>query len=199
VGAPLLLLTAVLGTPPLFAAVMACGLATDALDGAIARATGTVSARGARLDSRADLAFYSAVLIGVPVVMPAQLRSEWEIAVVVIAAYAVPIIVGWLKFGRLTAYHTWLARVSLAGLSAGLFLWMVSDVVWLLHAATAVFVLSAAEEVLLTLLLHSARDNVSHLFIVLPHPLTRFRQCLPRLRRRPRTPHVSRSRLHLFP
>lgn len=199
VGAPLLLLTAVWGTPPLFAAVMACGLATDALDGAIARATGTVSARGARLDSRADLVFYSAVLIGLPVVMPANLRSEWETAVVVVAAYAVPIIVGWLKFGRLTAYHTWLARVSLGGLSAGLLWWMVSGTAWLLQAATAVFVLSAAEEILLTLLLDSARDNVPHVFAILPHPLTRFTQCLPRLRRRPRTARVTRSRLHLFP
>ena len=141
---------------------------------------------------------YSAVLIGLTLLMPERMRSEWHLATVVAVAYVVPIVAGWLKFGRLTSYHTWLARLSLLALSGALLLWVTLNVRWPLQAATGVLVLSAIEELLLTLLLTSARDNVSHVFAVFPSPIATLTRCLPsRLHRtRPHDPAHGELRVH---
>jgi phosphatidylglycerophosphate synthase len=188
-AAPVLLIAAMLQSPRAVAVLLAWGLLSDIADGAVARARDEVTPAGAALDSRADLAFYGSTLLSLGLLMPGKLAGEWRLLAVVIAAYALPIAIGWWKFGRLTAYHTVLARLALALLVAGLGAWIVFDQLALLRLGALVLGVSAAEEILLTLLLDSARDNVRHLFAAPLHHPRLLNQCLHSLgalRKRPR-------------
>jgi CDP-diacylglycerol--glycerol-3-phosphate 3-phosphatidyltransferase len=188
-AAPLIIGAALLHSPRGFAVLLAWGLLSDIADGALARARGEVTPAGATLDSRADVAFYGSTLLALGILIPARLAGEWRLLAVVIAAYALPIALGWWKFGRLTAYHTVLARLALALLVTGLGSWIMFDQLTLLRLGVAVLVVSAVEEILLTLLLDSALNNVGHLLAApLPHPrlLDQCLHSLGALRKRPR-------------
>jgi cardiolipin synthase len=168
VCAPMLLTGAIADAAAPFGAVAVFGVLSDIADGPIARAAATASPRGAQLDSLADLTFYPAVLIGLVLLFPAQFRAESGPLLTVLAAYAIPILIGWCKFGALTAYHTILARIALGVVPASAVLWLSTGVTTPLYWGIALLVLSAVEEVLITLRLRAARVNIPHLF-ALPH------------------------------
>ena len=95
-----------------FAVYTLTGL-TDVLDGWLARRTGTASEFGARLDSVADLLFYSVVLIRfLPVLRQALPGEIWYAVAVVLlvrlAAYATAAV----KYHRFAALHTWLNKLT---------------------------------------------------------------------------------------
>ena len=86
---------------------------SDALDGWVARKTGTVSEFGARLDSAADLFFFGALLVRLlPAhwpVMPGMLRAAVAVVVLVrLAAYAAAA----LRYRRFVALHTRLNKLT---------------------------------------------------------------------------------------
>ena len=86
---------------------------TDALDGWLARRTGTACAFGARLDSMADLLFYGVLLLRLfPVLWQALPVTVWYAVAVVLlirlAAYAVAAV----KYHRFASLHTWLNKLT---------------------------------------------------------------------------------------
>ncbi|MGH7696618.1 MAG: hypothetical protein ACRENH_16645, partial [Gemmatimonadaceae bacterium] len=72
----------------------------------------------------------------------------------------VPIAVGYVKYRRLTAYHTFAARTAgtLLGLAALLFVTL--GVTWPVRVGAIVLVLSAIEEIAMTAVLPDWRPNV---------------------------------------
>ena len=108
-----------------FLAVYALAGLTDALDGWLARKTGTTSDFGARLDSAADLLFYGVVLIRLfPVLWRVLPPTIWYVVagilLVRLAAYAAAAV----RFHRFAALHTRLNKLT--GLSIFLLPWAVS-------------------------------------------------------------------------
>jgi len=181
-GAALLaLLAALAGEVGWFARLVAFGFVTDAIDGPLSRWLKTASPRGARLDSRADLALNSAAGLGVIVLFPARLAAEWPLVVTVALAYAAPITVGWFKFGRLTSYHTILARVSLVLLPLTLAAWLRFDTLLPLQISVAILVLSALEELVITWKLKRPQDDVRHVFRVVNLDSQRRERCVPKV------------------
>ena len=164
VAAPALIVVAAVGSLLLFACLALLGLATDAADGAVARALRCTSPQGARLDSRADFAFYCAMLAGLVMLFPARFAIERTMLLLVLVGYLVPILVGWWKFKRLTSYHTALARVSIVLLSVVVPVWLWLGLVLPLRVVVAVYMLSAIEELVITFTLTWPRDNVVHVF-----------------------------------
>lgn len=111
-AASLLLLFLPLRSAGFFVAYTLTGV-TDALDGWLARKTGTASDFGARLDSIADLLFYGAVLIRLfPLLRQALPGEIWYavtgILLVRLAAYATAAI----KYHRFSSLHTWLNKLT---------------------------------------------------------------------------------------
>lgn len=181
VAAPVALLAALLGETAWFARTVAFGLATDAIDGPLARRLKTASPRGARLDSRADFALNSAGLAGVAVLFPAQLAAQWPLLAAAVCAYAGPMAAGWLKFGRLTSYHTRLARASLVLCPLALAAWLRFDTLFPLQISVAVLVLSGIEELAITWKLDRPIDDVAHVFRVLTLDSRRRETCVPKV------------------
>lgn len=127
---------------------------TDMLDGPVARKTDTVSREGAMLDSIADAVFLAAALI---VLFPVlrERCPNWGLWTVLAAAalrggaYGV----GFYKYRRFAAYHTWLNKLTGAALFCAPYLlpfWRSSEVLWAVLCAAAC--VSAGEELLIQLL-----------------------------------------------
>ncbi|MEO7041189.1 MAG: CDP-alcohol phosphatidyltransferase family protein [Gemmatimonadaceae bacterium] len=160
---PCMLVAAGLGSVRAWIALFACAIVSDAIDGPIARARHTVSERGAVLDSVADCALYLTVPAGVLLLFPWVRAADGPAVGLVVVGYATPVVYGFLKFRRLTSYHTIAARVS-GVLLCSAFLWLLATrVAWPLYIATVVLVLSALEEIAITRTLPVWRPNVPSL------------------------------------
>ena len=109
---PVLLALAWAGQGLLFLAVLVFALATDVADGFLARALGQCSELGSKLDSRADLATWCAVPLCAWWLRPDFIRAELPLIALLLASLVLPTLLGLLKYGRLTSYHTWGAKTA---------------------------------------------------------------------------------------
>jgi len=157
---PILLLLAWGEEPTLFLVAFATALASDVVDGFLARWLKVDSEGGAELDSWSDLCMYVSASLGVWLLAPELILGQLPLVVAMAVGYAAPILYGFLKFRRLTSYHTWAAKLS-AVLAGGTMLTIVLfEVTWPLWIAGPVFLVSAVEEICVTTLLPAWRANV---------------------------------------
>jgi phosphatidylglycerophosphate synthase len=177
-AAPLAFGAAVIGSTGLYTAIVVYGLFSDAVDGAVARALKHASAQGARMDSLADVAFYSASVLGLAALFPLRLAAEWKLFAIATLAYVVPMFAAWCKFGRITSYHTVLDRMALVVIPPAVFVWLWSDTIFPLQTAAGVLVLAALEELFMTWRLQEPRDNVAHLFQLGNSNFRRRKECV---------------------
>lgn len=147
---PVLLGLAWLGAHEVFVAVLAVALATDVLDGFLARWLDVCTEEGAQLDSRADLATWLAIPLCAWWLRPELVAAEamW-IGAGLISALGTTVY-GFVRFRRLTSYHTWGAKASAVALGAALFPFLGWGVVLPLHAAIVLLVASQLEEAAIT-------------------------------------------------
>ena len=161
--APVLLALAWTGCGEAFVACLAVSLATDIADGQIARRLGRASLRGAVLDSRADLATYMSLPLAAWWLRPDFVRAERMWLAVAVASYVVPVAIGYAKFGRLTSYHTRLARLSAYAGGASLLVVFAGGPALPFRISTALLVVAEIEEIAITAVLPAWRANVRSL------------------------------------
>lgn len=164
VTVPLMLLSAWLQRPGWFAVFFGYALVSDLVDGSIARALGQATPFGARLDSICDAAVYLTAPIAALMLYPMLREREWITIGAVFVAYVVPIAIGYIKYRRLTAYHTLAARVAAILLGVAALLFVTLGITWPLRVGAAVLVLSAIEEIAITAALRDWRANVPSLW-----------------------------------
>lgn len=82
-----------------FLALLVLSLLSDALDGFLARRSGTTSTLGARLDSWGDMTMFLTLPICVWWLWPAIIRREAAYVITAIACYLVPVTLGFLRLG----------------------------------------------------------------------------------------------------
>jgi CDP-diacylglycerol--glycerol-3-phosphate 3-phosphatidyltransferase len=179
VTAPALLALAWCGEGGLFVALLVTSLATDVLDGQIARRRNLASELGARLDSWGDLATYTALPFCSWWLYPEMVRAEAPWLAVAVSAFVLPIVLGLLRFGRITSYHTWAAKLCAWLVGAGALSLFVGGPAVLFHAAVVFLVYEALEEIAITAVLPAWRTNVPTVWHAIP------------LRRRQRGAHDS--------
>ncbi len=89
-----------------------CGL-SDALDGYIARKTGTTSEFGTKLDSFADLLFYFVMFLKVFPALARQLTPFlWSIAVIVVSIRLFTYIMVAFRHKRFASLHTYANKIT---------------------------------------------------------------------------------------
>jgi len=159
-AAPLMLFLAWTDAPYWFLLFLAISLATDALDGFLARRLGWQSELGARLDSWGDFLTYATVPLGAWWLWPDILRREASFVVLTVVAYGLPVLVGFIKYRRLTSYHTWAAKASAVVMGVGAFTLFLTDLAWPFRCAAVFQALEACEEIAITWLLPQQRSNV---------------------------------------
>lgn len=143
-----------------FLSLLAFAFLSDALDGYVARKTGTVSEFGAKLDSWADMVNYSTIALGSWWLWPEIVLREWIFALMIVLSYVLPAVFGIIKFGAFTSYHT--RTVKLAAFTVGLSLYILflSGAAWPFRFAALLAGAAAIEEISITLIAPKLYFNV---------------------------------------
>lgn len=170
IAAPFLLYLAWTGQPGLFLGLLAIAFLSDAVDGLAARRLHVDSELGTKLDSWGDLAIYVTIPLCSWWLWPDLVKREAAFVLLVLLAYAIPIVAALGKFGRLTSYHTWTAKAVAVLMSVALFLLFVADVAWPFRLAAVALALSACEELAITLRLPRVQSNVRSYWHVTRQP-----------------------------
>lgn len=85
---------------------------TDAIDGFLARKLKISSPRGSQLDSFGDQITLIIGLIGLFYFETEFIRTNLVLIVIVFIPYIVQMILAYTKYGKATAFHTYLAKIS---------------------------------------------------------------------------------------
>lgn len=103
-----------------FLALAAAGAASDALDGPVARRSGSACPRGAVVDSVADAAFFAGLVAACLRAEPERSRSLAPAVVVVAGLRLGAAVTGVVRWGRPVALHTWSDKAAGVAVGAGL-------------------------------------------------------------------------------
>ena len=147
---PFLLLLILLNEREVFAWLLGISYATDAIDGFLARKLKISSARGSQLDSYGDQLTLTAGLIGLLVFETEFIKANIILIIIAFIPYILQMIIAFRKYGKTTAFHTYLAKLS-AMTQAVFILWLLffGPVYWLFYAMIAIGILETAEEIAL--------------------------------------------------
>lgn len=168
---PLLGVLAWQGRAGLFLAGLAASLFSDMVDGYVARRSGAVSPLGARLDSLGDLVTFGSLPLFAWWLWPEILRAQKLALAIAVCAYLAPLGVGWLRFRRLTSYHTWAAKGTAMWMGLALFVLFAGGPAWPFQVGVALLVLECAEEIAISCVLPAWQSDVPTLW----HALRRSR------------------------
>jgi phosphatidylglycerophosphate synthase len=158
--APLLLLLAWEQLPGVFLVGLCVSLASDLVDGFLARHLHQRSELGAKLDSWGDLATYLVFGIGAWWLWPHVIRAEAAWVVMVVVSYTLPSVLALAKFGRLTSYHTRGAKLSALLMGPALLLLFGWQIAWAFRIAAAVLLIAEIEEIAITIVLREWHADV---------------------------------------
>ena len=161
---PVLLTLAWNGWGKIFFSLLVFSLLTDALDGWLARKLNQATEFGARLDSWADLLTSLSLPIAGWWLRPEVVREEAGFLLAGITFYLLAPICGWLKFRRLTSYHTWAAKSAAVALAIAVIVIFAGGPGWLLRIAMPLAVVACVEEIIMTTVLKQWQANVPTLW-----------------------------------
>lgn len=110
--APILLLFICLDHRQIFSWLLLFSYATDAVDGYIARKFKLSSSRGAQLDSLGDQVTFVVAIIGLYYFEKEFVHSNLLFIGIVFSPYLIQMLIAYFKYGKATAFHTYLAKAS---------------------------------------------------------------------------------------
>jgi CDP-diacylglycerol--glycerol-3-phosphate 3-phosphatidyltransferase len=159
-AAPFLLYLSWMGHANLFLVLLALSLLSDSIDGYVARRMNEVSEIGTKLDSWSDLSIYLTVPLCAWWLWPEVLRRESFFVLLVMGAYIIPLMAGFIKFQKLPSYHTWAAKTAAVLMSVAVFILFIFDISWPFYCAAIVQAFVACEEVAITIRLSKLESNI---------------------------------------
>ena len=111
-AAPLLVLFLYLDQRQLFAWFLLISYSTDAIDGYLARRLKITSPRGSQLDSFGDQITLAIGLIGLLVFENEFIKQNLVLIGIAFVPYIIQMLIAYYKYGKATAFHTYLAKAS---------------------------------------------------------------------------------------
>jgi CDP-diacylglycerol--glycerol-3-phosphate 3-phosphatidyltransferase len=154
-----------------FSWLLVAALLTDILDGLVARLFDAVTPLGAMLDSVADTLVLLTGAYGIWALHPEVLRDEWQPIAAILLFWGIETVAAWMRYGRLSSFHTYLSKVTanVLGIFLGV-LFVFGFYPWMLYLAAVVSVLASIEELWLLRLLPRWETNVKGVWWVLRRP-----------------------------
>ena len=158
---PVLVWLALQGWADWFAALLIVSLASDLVDGWMARRLNAVSRLGAVLDSMADMALTLTILLGIWILHPVVYEQDgWIIYSLVTAWFGAHCTSFW-RYGRLASFHTWLIRIGIAVFNLFAVILLVFNYYpWLLYVSASLSLLGVFEHFILLALLPQWTPNI---------------------------------------
>jgi phosphatidylglycerophosphate synthase len=160
---PLLFLLAFRGWGHAFTILLTASLLTDILDGYLARRLNQQTLLGSQLDSWGDFLTVLVYPFAALWLQPQLLKQNALWITVAVLAYLSPIAFGFLKYRRLTSYHTRLMSVSAYLMGGAVVAFFAGWSGQPLRLACIVLVVAAAEEICISATLPAWRANVRSL------------------------------------
>jgi CDP-diacylglycerol--glycerol-3-phosphate 3-phosphatidyltransferase len=157
---PVLLVLAWNGHHKAFLICLMVSIFTDAADGWLARRLNQTTELGAKLDSWSDFATWLCLPFCAWWLRPEVIRQEATFLALAIFFYIAAIVFGFLKYGRLTSYHTWASKGLAILVAAAALVFFANGAAWPLRVIVPMVVLSQIEEMCITALLPEWRTNV---------------------------------------
>jgi CDP-diacylglycerol--glycerol-3-phosphate 3-phosphatidyltransferase len=157
---PFLFYIAFKGHPNLFLIVLALALSTDALDGYFARKLNQITTLGTTLDSVGDTAMYLTIPPCAWLLWPDLIKQDFVYIIIVLLAFIIPMIAGFIKFGRMPSYHTWLAKITTILLSFTVLIWFATEIVWPFKISVYFQIVVMIEYLAITVYLKKWRGNI---------------------------------------
>ncbi len=168
VASVVLILLLCIGSKVFFACILGISLATDIIDGVLARKLQIESPRGARLDSIGDAITFTIAATSLWVFEKEFLEQNKLLILSVVIPYFVQIGMAVIRYGRPSSFHTYLAKIS--ALLQGCFMLILlffGPLYWLFYFTIAVTLLEILEEIILVFLLKQNETDVKGLYWVL--------------------------------
>jgi CDP-diacylglycerol--glycerol-3-phosphate 3-phosphatidyltransferase len=139
--------------------------ATDGIDGFLARRLKITSVRGSQLDSFGDQITLVMALVGLIVFEPEFIRENLLLIGVAFVPYILQMIIAYWKYGKATAFHTYLAKLSAIIQSVFIiYLLFFEPVYWLFYTMIILGVLETVEEITLIFMYDKWAENVKGVF-----------------------------------
>lgn len=147
---PLLVALVWFGERQLFTWFLLLSYCTDAIDGFLARKLKISSARGSQLDSMGDQITLLMGLIGLWFFEKEFILANYKLILLAFLPYILQMIIAFSKYGKATAFHTYLAKFS-AIVQSVFILWLLffGPVHWLFYFMVIIGVLETIEEITL--------------------------------------------------
>ena len=147
---PLLLLLIILDEKQLFTWFLLVSYLTDMIDGFLARQLEITSARGSQLDSFGDQITLTVAVIGLYFFEREFIIENIVFILIALVPYIFQMIISFMKYGKATAFHTYLAKLS-AIVQAVFILWLLffGPVYWLFYVMIIIGLLETLEEITL--------------------------------------------------
>ncbi|MDH3699264.1 MAG: CDP-alcohol phosphatidyltransferase family protein [Flavobacteriaceae bacterium] len=111
-AAPILLILIGMGAREIFIWMLLVSYITDGMDGIVARALKISSARGSQLDSYGDQMTLVVALIGLLVFENEFINANYQLILIAFVPYILQMVIAFNKYGKATAFHTYLAKLS---------------------------------------------------------------------------------------
>ena len=147
---PFLLLVLWFDNKLLFTWLLLMSYCTDMIDGYLARKLKITSARGSQLDSFGDQLTFLVALIGLFVFELDFIKKNYLLIIITFFPYIIQMLIAFWKYGKATAFHTYLAKLS--AIAQGVFiLWLLffGPVYWLFYVMIVLGLLETIEEITL--------------------------------------------------
>lgn len=169
IAAPFLLALLFTGRYDIFKWLLGLSFFTDLIDGYLARKYKVTSIFGARLDSLGDDLTVLIGIIGLFVMKPAFIKQEIVLLILLLVLFLVQVIYAFICYGKMTNFHTYLAKTAAVLQGVFLLLTFFTDKVnlFLFFAAAIVTALELIEEIILISLLPEWEANVKGLYRVI--------------------------------
>lgn len=162
--APVALWSAWEGNEVLYKSLFTAAIVSDFLDGVIARLLRLESDLGARLDALADMLTYLVLVFAVAWLWPDFINERLWMIVIVLGVYSVSFAIGFLRFRRLNAFHSWAGKASAVAMAFGMIVWFLGGPGWVFNAALVVSLLSGIEQIAISSVIPAWRTTVSTLW-----------------------------------
>ena len=149
-AAPFLLLLLLLDDRKLFAIFLLISYLSDALDGYLARRLNISTAQGSQLDSVGDQITFIVGFIGIVVFEFQFIEENYILILVIFILNITQQIIAFRKYGKATAFHTYLAKIA-AIIQSIFVVWLLlsAPVMWLFYLLIVIAIIEAIEEITL--------------------------------------------------
>jgi len=111
-AAPFLLFLLWLHKQEIFTWMLLISYSTDMIDGYLARKFKMTSPRGSQLDSMGDQITFALGLIGLLIFEFDFIKANYILILIAFAPYLLQMLIAFKKYGKATAFHTYLAKLS---------------------------------------------------------------------------------------